>query len=583
MRGYIESVSRISGDTLLLIGWCIEDSASISVRVQHQRRSIPNEARWVRYSRPDVPDCPSPTGFATVVHLKESVSAGAIETIAVEAARVRFSQRRPTITATPEALDAVVRARLAWLDPDTRARVQACLIDALVHSSDQQTLAQSLAIIHRALHGSKRDRHVVPGVRRSAGFDAVLRTSASSFYLKGWIGSSAGLHRLVAYSPEGHAVDLQGAHCHFHHVTSDDERRKGFVSHAQLPTPSVLVDGWTLDLVEHDGVVATLEGPPVISDPDVVRSSLLADVMLDPGSPTLLRTHVHEGLTRLQAQPLGQAVIRERLEFGTPPSAPDVSIVICLYRRLDLLQHQLAQFAVDEELRNAEIIYVLDSPELSGAFREMAFELHDLYRMRFRGVILDRHVGYGAANNAGATVASGRLVLLCNSDVFPARTGWLREMVRFYDATPGIGALAPKLLFEDQTIQHAGMYFEYWPGTGVWANRHYYKGFERGLPKANVTREVPAVTGACMMLTRELYQQHEGFRACYVQGDYEDSDLCLRLRAAGRHNWYLAGVEMYHLEGQSYDSDSRRSTSRYNGWLHSHLWGETLATTMRDF
>jgi GT2 family glycosyltransferase len=582
MKGYVESVSRISADTLLLIGWHLVDSESIGVRVQQQQVNTASQARWVRYSRQDVPDCPFPTGFVAFVHLRESVSAGTSATIVLEAPRARVWRRHAPLTAASDELRSVARARLAWLDSTTRARIQACGIDTLAQSSDPFTLAQNLAVIHRALHESARDRHVAPGVRRSAGFEAVLRTSESSFYLKGWLGSSAGLHQLVAYSPEGHAVDLMAAPCIFDHAASGDGS-EGFGIHAQLTSPSLLVDGWTLALVENDGAVTTLTGPPVSSAPEVVRSSLLGYVTADPPSPTLLRDSVYEGLARLEAQPRARAVIDERLEFGAPLSNPDVSIVICLYKRLDLLQHQIAQFAADEELRHAEIIYVLDSPELRSAFREMAFDLHALYRMRFRAVILDRHAGYAAANNAGVSVANGRLLLLCNSDVFPTRTGWLQDMTRFYDATPNVGALAPKLLFEDNTIQHAGMYFQYEPLSGVWTNRHYYKGFERGLPEANMTREVPAVTGACTMLARALYHEHDGFRSCYVQGDYEDSDLCLRLRAGGRHNWYLATVEMYHLEGQSYEPELRRSLAPYNAWRHTRLWGDTLAATMVEF
>jgi GT2 family glycosyltransferase len=581
MRGYIESVSRLSGDMLMLIGWCLGDSEAVSVHVRQQHVSTVSQARWVRYSRPDVPDCPFPTGFVAFVPLRGSISDGAPATIVLDAPRAPVSRRHSVLPAATDDLRSVVGIRLAWLDSTTRARILSCGIDALAESSDRFALAQSLAVIRRALDESARDQRLAPGLRRSGGFDAVLRTSESSFYLTGWLTSSAGLRQLLACSPEGHVVDLIAAACLFYQAAGNRSERFGI--HAQLASPSLLVDGWTLALVEHDGAVTTLTGPPVRDAHEVVQSSLLAEVTADPVPPALLRNHVYEGVTRLQAQPRPAAVIDERLEFGAPVSNPDVSIVICLYKRLDLLQQQIVQFAAQEDLANAEIIYVLDSPELGNTFREMAFELHDLYRMRFRVVILDRHAGYAAANNAGVSVANGRLLLLCNSDVFPARTGWLQEMTRFYDATPDIGALAPKLLFEDNTIQHAGVYFHYEPFSGGWTNRHYYKGFDRGLPEANLTREVPAVTGACMMLSRALYHHHDGFRDCYVQGDYEDSDLCLRLRAEGHRNWYLAPVEMYHLEGQSYERELRRSLSPYNAWLHSRLWGDTLAATMLEF
>jgi GT2 family glycosyltransferase len=67
-----------------------------------------------------------------------------------------------------------------------------------------------------------------------------------------------------------------------------------------------------------------------------------------------------------------------------------------------------------------------------------------------------------------------------------------------------------------------------------------------------------------------------------VRGDYEDFDLCLRLSADGLENWYFPGVELYHLEGQSYTSEARRPANRYNMWLHSHLWGDRIAALMES-
>ena len=72
---------------------------------------------------------------------------------------------------------------------------------------------------------------------------------------------------------------------------------------------------------------------------------------------------------------------------------------------------------------------------------------------------------------------------------------------------------------------------------------------------------MPAVTGACLMVERALYERSGGLPDDYVQGGYEDSDLCLRLIEAGRRNWYMADVELYHLEAQSYRIDVRLGRS----------------------
>ena len=113
-----------------------------------------------------------------------------------------------------------------------------------------------------------------------------------------------------------------------------------------------------------------------------------------------------------------------------------------------------------------------------------------------RGYEVLKNVGFSGANNAGAQIARGRLLLLLNSDVLPDRRGWLSEMVEFIDRSPNIGAVAPKLLFEDDSIQHAGLYFERPDGEGLWSNEHYFKGLHRSLPAACTARAVPAVTAA---------------------------------------------------------------------------------------
>ena len=147
------------------------------------------------------------------------------------------------------------------------------------------------------------------------------------------------------------------------------------------------------------------------------------------------------------------------VQYGTPSESPEVSIIVPLYQRIDFLEQQLAQFVHDPEILQAELIYVLDSPELADNLRDTAAQLHALYRVPFRVVMLEANAGFSGVNNVGARLARGRLLLLLNSDVLPDKPGWLGKMIRFYDSTPGIGALAPKLLYEDDSLQHAGLYF----------------------------------------------------------------------------------------------------------------------------
>jgi GT2 family glycosyltransferase len=84
------------------------------------------------------------------------------------------------------------------------------------------------------------------------------------------------------------------------------------------------------------------------------------------------------------------------------------------------------------------------------------------------------------------------------------------------------------------------------------------------------------------MISKKLFDDLGGLRSVYIQGDYEDSDLCLRLAEAGRSSWYLPAVSLYHLEGQSYPSEERALVSRYNAWLQTHMWGELLMEIAPD-
>ena len=101
--------------------------------------------------------------------------------------------------------------------------------------------------------------------------------------------------------------------------------------------------------------------------------------------------------------------------------------MIPLYKRVDLIEEQLAQFVLDPYLSRQDIVYVLDSPEDEDQLLESASRLHPLYEVPFRVAILKRNSGFANANNAGAQIARADLLLLMNSDVLPDRPGWLER------------------------------------------------------------------------------------------------------------------------------------------------------------
>jgi GT2 family glycosyltransferase len=425
--------------------------------------------------------------------------------------------------------------------------------------------------------------------------ESVVATSEDSFFIAGWyLDAYAPLERLTAVSPEGLRYELIGRHVALTRAPSDraseriwratDARPIDVRAEFTLVAPSFEPAGWVVELVDLSGRSVQTSAPPVVREPASARNAILFGLPLAAlPNQALMAEHVAPALQRVQRQAATRPDVVTVVTHGTPPLEPAVSIIVPLYGRIDFVEHQLAQFADDPDLTAADLVYVLDSPELAESLRDQADQLHRVYPTPFRVVTLAHNVGYAAANAVGVAHARGRLLLFLNSDVLPDRRGWLSAMQRFFDATPGIGALGPKLLYADETIQHAGMYFDKPSGTalaGAWQNVHYYKGLPRQLPAAMVSRPVPALTGACLMLDRQVYERVGGFQETYLQGDYEDSDLCLRLEQARLTRWYLAEVELYHLEGQSYPSELRGRMALYNRWLQTQLWDDAIERLM---
>jgi GT2 family glycosyltransferase len=421
----------------------------------------------------------------------------------------------------------------------------------------------------------------------------ILAVNESSFWINGWFHDQDGLGEVTLVSPEGARIELSGKAFRYERpdviqfysgLGGEATRDHGFIAHIDLPAPSRLSSGWIAELRTSDGLELEIDCPVVGRDPLAVRSTILGELgQHGTVGGDLAADHGRRALTQLQERVVGEAGIAAVDVYGEPPRSPAISIVIPLYMRLDFLEHQMLHFSRDPELAEVDLVYVLDSVEQRDDLARQARELFGLYGLPFRVVNLTSGAGYAGANRLGIEVAEAQRLLLLNSDVIPDRPGWLGSMAEFYDATEGIGALGPKLLYEDDTLQHAGMYFRRQPGSDVWENAHCFKGLHRSFPAANVARPMPAVTGACMMIDRDAYEEVGGLPLRYVQGDYEDSELCLRLSEAGRENWYLPSVELYHLEGQSYVPGVRRIPSEYNMWLHTSIWGDRIEQAMDEF
>jgi GT2 family glycosyltransferase len=511
----------------------------------------------------------------------------------VARATVAEKRLREALDADEHELKAVLRDEFAGLAAEQRSELlQRVAKSAARGNGGSPALSARLHGVREVLR--ERLPICVVDERQPIGLavEAILGIDGRSFWITGWAREEEARGRIVVVSPEGCRVDLGKRAFRFERpdvvqfyagLGRAGEGDHGFTAFFELPAASRLSTGWVVELHTASGAAVEVPCPPVNTDPQMIRPTILGELDNQVAPGTLAADHVRHALSRLQERIVGEAEIDSVDTYGEPPESPEVSVIVPLYRRLDFLEHQLLHFSVDPELAEAELVYVLDSVEQREELASRARELFALYRLPFRVVNPTAGSGYAGANRHGIAVAGGRKLLLLNSDVIPDRPGWLGEMCRFYDEGERIGALGAKLLYEDDSLQHAGLYFHRLPGTEVWENAHRFKGLHRSFPAAEVAQPVPAVTAACALIDRERYEEVGGLPIHYVQGDYEDSELCLRLAEAGYENWYMPAAELYHLEGQSYVAEVRRGLSDYNMWLHSELWGEAIAATMERF
>lgn len=507
-----------------------------------------------------------------------------VGTAGTSAWRIRLNDVRPL----------PVSALLRYLEGLDPAAV-ASLLQALQrwHAASTDRSAKVAAVIEDCsalFNGAGPERRAA--ARLGHGIDAVVPVPGGGVLIRGWLLDPQ--RRTVGFE----AVDCTGRRIPLPvlwpipHAAAAQRwtdagypapERAGFVGFADGGT-----DGpWHLDLVLASGLRIALALPPAERDPLRARDQLLASLPASAQIDGAITQAIAPAVERLHAahmacHPVGSRV-QARVKIGGGPAAVRASLVIPLYRNLNFLTFQCAAFAADPALADVEIVYVLDSPEQAGYLEGRLRGEHLIYRMPVTMVVHSGNFGFAAAVNTGARVASGRDLVFLNSDVIPEQAGWLDPLLAALQR-PGIGAAAPQLLYLDDSLQFAGLYFDR-DADGVWFNRHIAKGFPRSHPAAGVAREVPALTGACLAVRRAVFEQAGGFDEGYVIGDFEDSDLCLRLRSAGLACWYEPAASLFHVERQSIDRHEAHGKSvatMVNRWRQQQRWGVEIEALMRD-
>ncbi|MFB9969000.1 glycosyltransferase family 2 protein [Pseudoroseomonas cervicalis] len=285
-------------------------------------------------------------------------------------------------------------------------------------------------------------------------------------------------------------------------------------------------------------------------------------------------------LRALHAELAARPLAREELRLGQPPEAPRASLVIPLYGRLDFMAFQAALFSQGGVAAD-ELIYVLDNPAQAAEAAQLARSVQARFGLPLRLLLPGRRQGFGGASNLGLAAARGRHVCFLNSDAFPADTGWLDRLVGDLEADAQLGVVGARLLFANGTLQHDGMWFVAQPDFAGWPfPRHLGKGLLPPPAEPDLV-DVPAVTGACMALRREVAVALGGFDPGYVIGDFEDADLCQRVLARGLRCRIDRAARLWHLERQSQGSGAepwRMNLTLLNAATFAGRWQEHIET-----
>lgn len=233
-----------------------------------------------------------------------------------------------------------------------------------------------------------------------------------------------------------------------------------------------------------------------------------------------------------------------RCRFGTQSNAR-VSVVIPTRDRLDLLAPCVDSLYEKNDPDRMEIL-IVDNDSVESATRAWLARMEGRSGVRVIGA--QGRFNWSWLNNLAIEVGTGEVFVFLNNDTLSITGGWLERLAE-YALRPDAGAVGPLLLYPDGGIQHAGLVV----GGGDLADQLY-----RGIPtefddhafvSPLVPRNVSAVTGACMAVSRETLGKVGRFDERFpVSGDVE---FCIRAMGHGLVNIYAADVVLHHYESRT--------------------------------
>lgn len=266
-----------------------------------------------------------------------------------------------------------------------------------------------------------------------------------------------------------------------------------------------------------------------------------------------------------------------RVVYALPRPAPRVRVLVATALAHEFVEPCLASLLEDTDYEDFRLTVVVDGDTLSNPRnREVLARLATADGRMETLVYPSRPFNYSWVHNFAVAKVNEDVVAFVNDDVSVVTPRWLELMVGHL-LQPRVGAVGARLLYPDGTVQHGGVLL----GAGGVAGH-----FHHGLPapsegyhgRALLDQDLSCVTGACMLLRREAYEDVGGMDEDFGIA-YNDVDLCIRLARAGWRIVFSAGAELTHRESTSLgppDSVARRDRHASERQLMQSRWGEVL-------
>lgn len=270
----------------------------------------------------------------------------------------------------------------------------------------------------------------------------------------------------------------------------------------------------------------------------------------EPAALKMLKDHLQGADARINVELARPGSTTYRVQYPLPVEPPLVSIIIptrdghellrqCVESLLSTITYPRYQLLiVDNQSTEAEALEYFRHLERSGAAKVLRY---------------DHPFNYSAINNFAVRMSDGEVLCFMNNDITVKTSGWLEEMVS-HAVRPAVGAVGAKLLYPDGSIQHGGVILGI---RGIAGHSHkHYKGNDHGyFSRLVLTQNLSAVTGACLVIRKAVFENAGGFDETNLPIAYNDVDLCLRVGEMGLLNVWTPYAELFHHESATRGSD----------------------------